>query len=178
MVEDVRSEPRLARRRLALEREAPGGQARRLRNEPRRLEQLVAVRVARLEDPCRERVRGEDDMRVGAADAIGKQLDEAGLVVPALDEAELPVTCERALELLAVARDRERGVVRGEHDTDDLLGSRGNRRLGCIRDVRRPVLHPGEDRHAEIGFEPRACLLGDRVERRGVLDPEPPVALD
>src|SRR5438067_9752506 len=117
-------------------------------------------------------------MRVGAADTIGKQLDEAGLVVPTLDEAELPAAAERTLELLAVARDRERRVVRGEDEADDLLGSGGNRRLGRIRDVRRPVLHPGEDRQAELGFEPRACLLGDRVERRGVLDAEPPLPLD
>ena len=62
---------------------------RRLGDEPRRLEQLVAVRIARLEDSRRQRVRREDDVRVGAADAIGEQLHEAGLVVPALDEAQL-----------------------------------------------------------------------------------------
>ena len=125
-----------------------------------------------------QRVRGEDDVRVGAANAVGEQLDEAGLVVPALDEAELRAAGERALELLAVARDRQRRVVRREHEADDLLGSRGDRRLGRVRDPRRPVLHPGEDRQAQLGLERRARLLGDRVERRGVLDPEPPVALD
>ena len=154
------------------------GEARRLGDEPRRLEQLVAVRVAGLEDPRRQRVRGEDDVRVGAADAVGEQLDEAGLVVPALDEAELRAAGERTLELLPVARDRERGVVRREHEPDDLLGSGRDRRIGRVRDARRPVLHPGEDRQPELGLERRARLLGDRVERRGVLDAEPPVALD
>ncbi len=95
MVEDVRPEPRLARRRLALEGEAPLRQARRLGDEPRRLEQLVAIRVAGLEDPRGQRVRGEDDVRVGAADPVGEQLDEAGLVVPALDEVELRAAGER-----------------------------------------------------------------------------------
>ena len=123
-------------------------------------------------------MRGEDDVRVGAAHAVGEQLDEAGLVVPALDEAQLAAAGERALELLAVARDRERGVVRREHEPDDLLGPRGDSRLGSVRDPRRPVLHPREDRHPELGLEGGARLLGDRVERRGVLDAEPPVALD
>src|SRR6185437_16503928 len=82
VVEDVRPEPRLAGRRLALEGEAPLRQPRRLSHEPRRLEQLVAVRIARLEDSRRQRVRREDDVRIGAADAIGEQLHEAGLVVP------------------------------------------------------------------------------------------------
>jgi hypothetical protein len=40
------------------------------------------------------------------------------------------------------------------------------------------VLHPGEDRLAELGLQRRARLLGDRVERRGTLDAEAPVALD
>ena len=39
-----------------------------------------------VEDPRGQRVRGEDDVCVGSADAVGEQLDEAGLVVPAVDE--------------------------------------------------------------------------------------------
>ena len=54
VVEDVRPEPGLAGRRLALEGEAPGAEAGRLRNEPRRLEQLVAVWIAGLEDSRRQ----------------------------------------------------------------------------------------------------------------------------
>ena len=127
VVEDVRPEPRLAGRRLALEGEAPLAEARRLGDEPRRLEQLVAVRIARVDDPRRQRVRREDDMRVGAANPVGEQLDEAGLVVPAVDEAQLGAAGERTLELLAVARDRQRRVVRREHEPDDLLRSRGDR---------------------------------------------------
>ena len=50
MVEDVRAEPRLAGRRLALERERPVLDPRLVGDEPRRLEQLVPVRVAFGED--------------------------------------------------------------------------------------------------------------------------------
>ena len=47
------------------------------------------VRVALGEDPRGQGVRGEDDVRVESAprNALGEQLDEAGLVAPALDEA-------------------------------------------------------------------------------------------
>ena len=66
-----------------------------------------------------QRVRREDDVRVRAADLVGEQLDEAGLVVPAVDEAQLGAVVERLLELVAIALDRERGVVRREHEADD-----------------------------------------------------------
>ena len=108
MVEDVRAEPRLAGLRLALEAEAPVGEAGALRHEAAGLQELVLVRVALGEDPLGEAVRGEDDVRVGAAHAVREQLDEAGLVVPALDEAQLGAAGERLLDLVAVARDRER----------------------------------------------------------------------
>ena len=68
--------------------------------------------------------------------------------------------------------------MRREHEPDHLLGARRNGRVDRIRDPRRPVLHPREDRQAELGLERFPRLLGDRVERRGVLDAEPPVALD
>jgi hypothetical protein len=112
VVEDIGAEPRLTRRRLALERERPVVDARRRGDELRRLEQLVAVRVAVGEDPGRQRVRREDDVRVGAADAVGEQLDEPALVVPALDERDCRAARDRILELRAVARDREAAVVR------------------------------------------------------------------
>ena len=91
VLEDVRAEPRLAGRRLALEGERPLVDARALGDEARRLEQLVAVRVALVEDPRRQRVRGEDDVRgdllLEATIVRREQLDEAGVVAPALDEA-------------------------------------------------------------------------------------------
>src|SRR2546423_15295485 len=102
MVEDVGPQPRLAGRGLALEGEAPGLEAGPLGDESRRLEQLVAVRVAGGEDPRGQGVRREDDVRIRAADAVGKQLDEARLVVPALDEAQLGPSSDRQSELLAV----------------------------------------------------------------------------
>ena len=43
---------------------------------------------------------GEDDVRVGASYAGGEQLDEAGVVVPALDEDELGIALgQRLVEL-------------------------------------------------------------------------------
>ena len=69
VLEDVRPEPGLARRRLALERERPLLDARLLGDEPRRLEQLVLVGVALVEDPRRQRVGREDDVGVGAPNA-------------------------------------------------------------------------------------------------------------
>ena len=59
---------------------------RRICDERCRLEQLLLVRIALVEDPCGQRMCGEDDVRVGAAHPIREQLDEAGLVVPAVDE--------------------------------------------------------------------------------------------
>ena len=73
VVEDVRAEPGLARRRLALERERPVLHARLLGDEAGRLEQLVLVGVAVGEDPGRQRVGREDDVRVGAPNAVGDQ---------------------------------------------------------------------------------------------------------
>jgi hypothetical protein len=41
------------------------------------------------------------------------------------------------------------------------------------------VLHAGEHRHvSEFARQRGACLLGDCVQRRPVVDPEPSVALD
>ena len=97
--------------------------------------------------------------------AVGEQLDEAGLEMPALDERELGPPCERLLELVAVALDRERRVVRSQHDADDPLGSSGERRFGGVGDARRPVLHARVDAKPELVFEGSAGLFGDRVER-------------
>ena len=108
----------------------------------------------------------------------GEQLDEAGLVVPAVDEAQIGAVAERLLELVAIALDRERGVVRCEHEADDRLRARRERRLGGVGDARRPVLHAGEHGQPELRFERSARPLGDRVQRRRVLDAEPAVALD
>ncbi len=69
--------------------------------------------------------------------------------------------------------------MRREHEADDFVGAGGETRcVDRIGDARRPVLHPGVDRQPELRLERGARLLGDRVERRRVLDPEPPVALD
>ena len=136
-----------------------------LRDEATRLEKLSLVGIAELGDPRGQRVRREDGVRVGAADAVGEQLDEARLVVPALDEAQLRAAGQRAFELLAVTRDRERRVVRSEDEADDLAGAGGQRGLCRVRDPRLPVLHPGEDRQLELVLERRARLFRDRVER-------------
>ncbi len=178
VIEDVGAEPRLAGRRLALERERPVLGAGGLGDEPRRLEQLLLVRIAELEDSGGQRVRREHDVRVGAANLRREELDEAGLVVPAVDEAQLGASVERALELLAIALNRERRVVRREDEADDRFGAARERRFRSVADARRPVLHAGEHRQLELPLERGARLLGDRVQRRRVLDPEPAVALD
>ena len=71
VVEDVRPEPRFSRRRLALEGERPVTDAGAPGDELSRLEQLVAVGVALLEDACGERVRSEHDVRSRSANSIG-----------------------------------------------------------------------------------------------------------
>src|SRR5206468_3025075 len=83
VVEDVRPEPRLARRRLALERERPVGHSGTLGDETGRLEQLILVRVAELEDAGRQRVGAEDDVGVGAADLVREHAQERVVIVPA-----------------------------------------------------------------------------------------------
>ena len=73
-----------------------------------------------LEDARRQAVRGEDDVRVGAADAVGEELDEARLVVPALDEPRARRGPRApSSSCCAVAGDREPRVVRREHEADD-----------------------------------------------------------
>ena len=88
---------------------------------------------------------GEDHVRLRAAHAVGEQGDEAGLVVPALDERELRAAGERLLELVSVALDRQRGVVRREHEAGYAIRPACERRLRRVRYPRRPVLHAGVD---------------------------------
>ena len=178
VVEDVGPEPRLPGRRLALERERPVGDRGRLRDERGGLEQLVAVGIALGEDPRGQRVRREDDVAVRAPDPVGEEGDEAGVVVPALDELEPRTAGEAPLELVAVAGDRELRVVRREHQADDRVGAACDRPVGRLLDVRRPVLHAGEDREPEPLGQAGARLLGDRVQRVRLLDAEPAVAVD
>ena len=64
VIEDVRPEPRLTGRGLALERERPLAQPCALRYERGGLEQLVRVRVAVVENSRRQRVRREDHVCV------------------------------------------------------------------------------------------------------------------
>src|SRR3954447_8327931 len=172
LVENVRPEPRLAGRARALEGERPAvAKAGACGDEARGREQLVLVGIPRVEDPRGQRVRREHDPRVGAADAVGDHVEERWTVVPAFDELQLRASLERRLEPLAVLADRHSGVVRREHEADDprrAPGQRGGDRLG---DAGAPVLHPDEDRDAELTLERRALRLGDVVERRPSADP-------
>src|SRR5437667_5340134 len=72
LLEQIRPEPGLAGRARALERERPALEPGALRDEARGLEQLLLVGVSLLQDPGREAVRGEDDVRIGSADPGGK----------------------------------------------------------------------------------------------------------
>ena len=140
-----------------------------------RLEQLVPVRVALVEDPRGKAVRGEDHVRVRSADPVGEHVQVRLVVVPALDEPELGAACEALLEPLAVAVDRERRVVRREDEADDRVRAARERLLGRLRDSRAPVLHADVDGQTKLPLERRAGRLRHVVERRAPADP--PVAL-
>ena len=178
VIEDVRAEPRLAGRRLALKRERPVRDAGFLRDETRRLVELILVRIALGENARRQRVRGEDHVPRSSAHAVRNEVDERRKVVPALDEAKLRAIAERLLELRAIAGDRELGVVRREHEPDDEVGAARDGTIGRVRDARSPVLHPGEHRQPELAFQSGTRLLGQRVQRIVLLDAERAVAGD
>src|SRR5436190_23133143 len=101
-------------------------------------------------------------MRRRPTNAVGQQLDEAWLVVPAVDEDELGTTRDRGFELLAVAADREARPVGREDEPDDRLRALLDRRVRSLDDPRVPVLHAGEDGEAELPLEGGPGLLGDR----------------
>ena len=180
MVEDVGAEPRLAGRRLALERERPVLDTGRLGDEPRRLEQLLLVRVA-----ARSRMRAGSECAVKTTCASVPRISAASSSTKPGSSCQLSTKREarrgrRALARAArgspgsrapssAARARAPAIVSAP------VASAG---LGCVGDARRPVLHAREDRQPELALERGARLLGDRVQRRRVLDPEAAVALD
>ncbi len=86
-----RGEPGLARRRFALERERPVRQRSSFGHELRGLEQLLAIRVACLEDARREGVRREHDVRARASHAVREHSTNPARL-PALDEGQLGPT--------------------------------------------------------------------------------------
>src|SRR5262245_16395494 len=174
LLEDVRPEPRLAGRARALEGERPRVEACPLRDQLRRLQELVAVRVAHFEDPRRKAMRSEDDVRAGPAHAVGEDVHIRLVHVPALDEAQPDAPVERVLEPLAVAVDRELRVVRREDEPDDQVGAALDGAVDRLGDSRRPVLHARVDGEANLALEPPARRLGDLVEGRAA---NPPVAL-
>ena len=124
VLEDVRPEPWLAGRRLALEGERPLVDAGPLGDETRRLEQLVPVGIALGEDAGRQRVRREDDVLVVPRTRSASSSTNPGSVAPALDEADLGAAVDGVDELRAVVLDRHRRVVRREHEADDLVRAR------------------------------------------------------
>ena len=131
---------------------------------------MVAVGIAS-HSSHGQRVGGEDDVAVEAANAFGQDVEERPVVVPALDEDELGPALQRALQPLPVASDREARVVRCEHEPDEHLGSALECRLDRLGDSRPPVLHADEDRRPELLLERSALRLGDLVERRAAADP-------
>ncbi len=142
-----------------------------------RLQELVLIGIALVEDAGGEAVRREDDVRLRAADAPGQESDEPRVVVPALDEGDLRTARDGLLELLPVAADRQARVVGREHEPGDARRPARERSLGRLGDPGCPVLHPCEDGEAELGLQRGPDLLGDRVQRVRALDPEPAVAL-
>ena len=103
---DIRAEPGLTGRALALECERPAAQPGAGGDEACSREQLVAVGVAGRENALREAVSSEDDVRGGPAHALGDHIDVGAQVVPALDEIERRSAVERRLHAVAVAAHR------------------------------------------------------------------------
>ena len=114
---------------------------------------------------------GEDDVAVESAHTRRQHLEKRIVVVPALDEDELCSALERRLQPLAIAGDREAGVMRREHEPDERLGSTRERSLHGLANPRPPVLHADEDRYPELAFKPGTLRFGDHVERRAAADP-------
>ena len=155
VVEDVRAEPRLARRRLALERERPASPRPAASATRRDVSCSFSTYVSpSLEDPRWERVRREDHVRrllvQRSAAALRQQRDEPGLAAPLANEAGLDTSGDRVVEELLVLRDRERRPVRREHEADDRVVPELDRRLDRGGDPRLPVAHPGEDGDPEL----------------------------
>ena len=126
--EDVRPEPRLAGRALALEGERPALETGRLDDQLRGLEELVTVRVALVEDPRRKAVRSEDDVGVRSTNAVGEHRDVRLVRMPALDEAKLGATVKTGDPLVTVyLPEKLRGAASLEdafHETIDITRAR------------------------------------------------------
>src|SRR5918995_1683947 len=175
VIDDVRAEPGLPGRALALERERPVVQAGPPGDELRRAEQLVLVGISHRQDPLRKRVRREDDVGVCPAHPVGQHVEERLVVVPALDEDELGAPVEPRLEPLAIAGDREPRVVRREHQAEHSRCAPFDGAIGGFPDPWPPVLHAEVDGNPELQLERGPLPLGYFVERRTAADA--PVAL-
>src|SRR5829696_3347396 len=120
-------------------------------------------------------MRREDDVGVSPAHPVGEHVEERLVVMPAVDEDEVGATVEPRLEPLAVAGDRETGVVRREHEPKHPRRASLDGAVGRLRDPRPPVLHAQVDGNPELPLQRGPLALGDLVERRAAADA--PVAL-
>src|SRR4029079_185033 len=115
-----------------------------------------------------KRVGGEDDVGRGfpsrVADTAGEQLDERGVGAPLPDEARLHATAGRAVELLLVPRDGQRGPVGCEYEADERVTALRNRSVDRGRDPRLPVAHPCVHGRAELVLQAGAGTPRGRVE--------------
>ena len=128
-----------------------------LGDEPGRLEQRVAVRVAGLEDARGERVRGEDDVRIAVSGDAGRGRRAARRSPASVPHARTKRVSTRpataVVEEPLVLRDRERRPVRREHEADERVVAELERRVDRARDPRLPVAHAGQ--HADPERRPR-----------------------
>ena len=165
-------------RARALEGERPVARApARSRDEPR-TSRAAGLGTGRRSSRMRSgrRVRGEDDVGVGAADAVGEDVEERLVVVPALDEHELGAAA-RAPPRAARGSRRSRAASSGARGRARRSRRRrpASARSTASRDPRPPVLHADVDRHGELALERGALRLRDLVQRRATADA--PVAL-
>ena len=176
------AEPRLAGRRLALERERPVVD-RSARSATSRdvSSSSSSVRITLLEDPRRQRMRREDHVRAVPADASASTATNAGSSPQRSTKRDLDPPGDGLVEERAVLRRSTAPSSAARAPARRDIAAACERRLDCLGDARLPVAHPREDRQAERRLERRAGLLGDRVQRRrpvALPDAERPVAGD
>ena len=123
-------------------------------------------------------MRGEDDVSIRVADAVGEEGDQPGIVVPALDEDHACAACDGFVEQAPVAGDREPAVVGREHEADESRRAAASAAstASAIRGAQ--CFIPVKTGSPSSALERGPRRLGDRVERIRVLDPERAIARD
>ena len=176
----LRLEPRLGQTPRALPRDVPlvGPQPQPRRQRLRGAPQLVGIRVARLEDPSRQTVRGEDHLHLQRGgeplqrlrELLVQPLEELRVLAPAPHQGELEPSTGRLEQLLLVGADRQRRVVGGHRDGDDAPHAVAHDPLHGILDERMPVAHADVDGQAQRLGERRSLRFRPSPDGRAAAD--------